>query len=784
MYEPFCRGLVFFGVIGMSYAQSFKGHRLVVALEWQNKQELSGALVELHELKQTRMVNTEGRAAFENLRNGRYHLHISLLGFHAQQIQILVMQDTLVVVKMERAAHELHEVNVESELLKQDERESSVLVDKVNKKFLLEHAAPTLMQTLEALPGVRAASMGVGVSKPVIRGLSLNRVHVYDQGVRQEGQQWGGDHGLELDAYSIDNVEVIKGPSTLMYGSDAFGGVISTHRSLLMPTHTRKASAQLISRTNNMTWGIHTDASTKGRSISTGGKFTLLSYSDYRVPADKYEYNGYILPIEQQKLLNTAGRELHGSGHVGIQRSWGYSFLTLSNFNQRIGLFPGALGRPLESPTAQDGDFRNITLPYQDINHFKCIFNSNVKMGNAWLESDIGWQYNQRREHSEPHVHGYGPTPSGTLGLGLNLHTFSLNSRLHWVPHAPWQCVSGVQLLLQQNKAFGYEYLIPSFVQRQAALYNVAKYTLSSRVVWNIGVRVDVVRIQAQEVRMYLYPSNGIPVDRLRSSAYYGIFGFASASQGVSIKGSEQWTFKANISHNYRNPSPQELLADGVHHGTFRHEQGDSSLVPERGLQSDVAMVWEGKRGYVSLTPYFNYFDKYIYLSPTGEYSDLPGAGQIYRFVQQDALHAGMECASKWIFTKHIKLGSQVDYVWAQNLETGLPLPFIPPLGMRVEPEATLPFASGVLQNTYIRTTLYYSASQLRVARNERTTPEYLLTHIALGSHIGHASRPWECYLQINNVFDVLYFHHLSRYRILNLPEPGRNFSANLKKSF
>ena len=186
----------------------------------------------------------------------------------------------------------------------------------VSREFLKENFSGSLMQTLEHIPGVKAMSIGSGQSKPTIRGLGFNRLAVSEDGIKHEGQQWGDDHGLEIDQFAVDRAEVIKGPAALLYGSDAIGGVLSLY-SNHVPTEPFEGAVQLFGRSNNEQLGLSARiGGRKGRWFYRANA-TLIDYADYKVPTDSIQYYSYWIKLNRQRLRNTAGFERDGSAMLG-----------------------------------------------------------------------------------------------------------------------------------------------------------------------------------------------------------------------------------------------------------------------------------------------------------------------------------------------------------------------------------------------------------------------------------------------------------------------------------
>jgi iron complex outermembrane receptor protein len=239
---------------------------------------------------------------------------------------------------------------------------------------------------------------------------------------------------------------------------------------------------------------------------------------------------------------------------------------------------------------------------------------------------------------------------------------------------------------------------------------------------------------------------------------------------------SDKWNIKANASKSFRTPNAAELSINGIHHGTFRHEMGDPNLRAEQGYQLDVVMVRHEKESQWKFSPYINYFDGYIYLRPMAQFSTLPGGGQLYRYSQHDALFTGAEMAYEFHPLPPLHTEVAVEYVHSYNLNTGLALPFTPPLQFKSKINYEWENAWQPSLGVFVRNAF----QQNQTDRNEKKTPGF--TTVDLFGQVRW--KYLECVVQLNNIFDVKYFNHLSVYRQLNLPEPGRNISVALKFPF
>ncbi len=768
-----------------AYAQD-DGYTISGIIKNTRGEPLPGATIQIEELGIGAITDVNGRYRISGLKEGIHDLQIAYIGY-----ETIIQTITLVGDKLNKNFQlvtdllELNEVRVVADPFKSGPKEQSMTIQTIDRSFLEKSSSNTFVNALQKVPGINAINTGVGIAKPVIRGMSFNRIIVTDQGVKQEGQQWGADHGLEIDQYSPERVEVIKGPSSLLYGSDGMGGVINILPPPLPRINTLSASFLGTYKSNNHLLGTSTmlQGNREGKVFRI--RFSTQDFGDYRVPADSFIYNSFVLPIYDQALKNTAGRERNVTAMVGLEEQWGQATITVSNFHQKAGFFSGALGIPRAYQLTPDGDTRNIALPRQVTEHFKVIANGIIHFERDWLELDIGYQNNYRREESNPHAHGKGPRTEGTLALGLTLQTLSANAKYNHQITDKLKGIYGFQTQYQFNKRSGFEYLLSDFTSGNIGVFAYEEYQINKKTSINAGARLD---YGYRDIEEYTEPVYGDQENIIghdtRSGNVERRFSNFSGGMGVSYYPHQRFNAKLNLGSSFKIPTAPELSANGIHHGTFRHEFGDSTLTTERGWQADLNLTYRKEKLYFSLTPFFNYFDQYIYLGPTAQFSTLPEGGQVYRYRQDDAIFTGVESSLEYALFKSLRLKTALEYVWNYNLNTELALPFTPPFSVLGEVEYNLPLREGMFSNLYLGMLVQHFAAQRRVDRNEEPTPDYTLISLSSGIEINMNNQTIELMFSIQNLFNTYYLNHLSRYRLLNLPEQGRNFTITLKVPF
>lgn len=668
-------------------------------------------------------------------------------------------------------------------------KNTTLHLDVVGKEFLKEHFSGNLMQTLEQLPGVHSMDIGSGFSKPVIRGMGFNRVSVTENGIKQEGQQWGADHGLEIDAFNVEQVNIRKGPASLLYGSDAMGGVVEITQAAPPFDDQVFGEVDLLGKSVNGLFGGSLMLGVKKDCWYTKLRYSEQHFGDYRIPTDTISYLTQKIPVYNRRLKNTAGFERDASLFTQYRKGRYMGNYAVSNAYQKVGFFPGAHGIPDPSRVQDDGSSRNIELPYSFVNHLKATTHQEYAWEKLLLQWDLGYQNNHREEWSQFHTHyGTQPVPDKNPDkeLAFTLNTFSSGVKVRFTGSQVWDHSAGWDLQYQRNTISGYSFLLPEYTRFTTGLSWLTTYkptdvfSVSGGLRYDIG-KTDISPFTDAYLATYLqeqgYSQEVIEMNKVRSHAVDRSFGDYSGSLGIVWSPAKEHLLKVNVGHSFRLPGANELASNGVHHGTFRHEQGDPDLDSERGWQLDMAYSFFGKFFSVTISPFASWFSNYIYLKPTGEWSVLPHAGQIYRYTGAEALFAGGEISAKVYLPLHFTYELGGEYVYTYNCDEHIPLSFSPPGSLR----NTLSWEKKRLR---FYAEHQYIADQNRVARNEDPTPGAQLLHLGAGFRIPVGSTDVEVTLSARNLLNTKYYNHLSFYRKVEIPEPGRNFQILIKIPF
>lgn len=788
----------------------------------ENDSYLAAATVSLQPVDMHVQADVNGFFSFNGLNAANYMLTVSFIGYNDLLLPIALKSDTILHLHLKPASLMLQEVRVDAERGGFNATASSLPVTEVGRNYLLKNSSTNFMQTLSSIAGISSMDIGAGFSKPVIRGLGFNRVAVVDKGVVQQNQQWGADHGLDIDLYDVDGVRVHKGPMSLFYGSDAIGGVIEILPASIPDEDMFWGDATLIAKSNNDLLGASIAASGKRGNLFVRGRATVQSYGDYRVPADTIEYLTWRLPVYVGRMKNSAGREYNLALSANYSRDGLSSWLHLSDIYSKNGFFPGAHGIPQLDRLVHDGSVRNVELPYATSNHFKLIWNSELEINEMdRLLFDVGYQKNSREELSAFHTH-YGnqsaPLNDPDLELQFKLNTFSGSVRYVMDSGERWSKTFGVSSEYQHNRVGGYSFLLPNYERLSAGVFWINSFRVSDRFMVTGGLRYDAGRLSVSEyydslLEEYLmlqgYSDESVNLYAMRAVDLNRRFGDLSGSLGFEYRFSAPHSIKINMGRSFRYPGANELSSNGLHHGAFRHEQGNGELSSEKGYQLDVDYQYSKRRVDVRVNPFVSWFENYIFLEPTGNWSVLPHAGQIYRYNEAEAFMAGGELMVGYNLSREWTINGDVEYVFNRNLTDNYALPFTPPAvvswdvtysGRGVARGGGVGDSNGQangaklqksrgsrvvsLGNYEIKLENRLVMSQNSVARNELATPGTSLWNITAYAHWHVGSRWFITLLQVDNIFDTAFLNHLSFYRKLNAPEPGRNIQLIVKIPF
>ncbi len=656
----------------------------------------------------------------------------------------------------------------------------------LDSRFLWQNRGATLMHSLQKIPGVQAMNIGAGTSKPIIRGLGFSRIAFVENGIKQESQQWGADHGLEIDPFKAEQVAIIKGASSLLFGSDALGGVIEVQPPIIPVDNGWWLRADCMGQSYNLGTNASIYAALKRNNHFVSFRISQGLSGDMALPTREIYYLSRHIPINNGSLKNTATR-YWASDAIWCYGNGGYQLCaTAGIINRKEGFFPGAHGLPDLNRLTPDNNKFNIDLPHNRTHHTQASLTQTYYNDNWIWSLKGGYQWNHREEWSSFHTHyptQQVPPSNPNQELKFDLHTYDLLFKTVWSPIEDATINGIIQGRHQTNHIGGYSFLMPKYNKQEYATALVALVKPSKKIRLEGGIRFDFASISIAEnydehLFRYLLSAGNTPQTAraysYRSSAIQRQFSDLSGSLGVVYEGGLGNIFKLNIGHSFRTPTAVELSANGVHHGAFRHEQGSSLLQSEKGWQLGAEYSYNNSIFSVQISPFCSYFSNYIYLEPTGEWSLLPHSGQIYRYTQNKAVIGGAEVSFSWQLNQEWKYAAMADAVYTYNVDQALPLPFSPPIRFN----QNISWKNKIFTATI---THRYLSCQKRISRNEEPTNGAQLFDLQIIKEFSLRNKaPLTVALEIENLLNTRYYNHLSFYRKIGLPEPGINIQLKL----
>ena len=709
---------------------------------------LPGATVSIPDLKKSALTNEDGEFTLKNLpTRGKFLVKVTYIGYQTITKVVDFSSPAALDFSLRESVIEGREVVITGSPSSSDNRKNSTSVATVSRAQLLSHPSTNLMDAISRVPGVAQITTGPAISKPVIRGLSYNRVVTLNNGVKQQGQQWGDEHGIEIDQYSADHVEVLRGPASLMYGSDALGGVINILDGLPAPEGTLRGEFLTNYATNN---GL------SGNSLMLQGNENGLIYKVRGTYKNAYSYK---TPTEY--VPNSGFNETNFEGQIGLNKKWGYAHLDASSFRNIIGFY-----EPTRNDDGQlideDGNTfsddqnkdRTLAFPKQDVRHYKVALNSNILLGDGSLKATLGFQRNLRREIEAAGDDG--------LALFLNSQTYSYDLKYSLKEFNGWAPVVGVSgEFIHSLNTTGAEQLIPDYDSQAFGGFVFVKKTWANDS-FNAGARFDYRKMDGKAFSGYS-----------EFDAFSNKFSHLTGALGYTHEFNEAFNFKANAGSAFRAPNVAELSSNGVHEGVFRYEIGNPNLKPENSYQFDASFDYQNQYMTASLGGFANILDNYIYYNTSGATIDVDDEDgnitpfPVYNFVQDNAFLRGIEASLTLHPVSFIHFENGFSYTRATNRVTKQSLPFIPAATLRNELRFE-PKIQGT-SNSYVSVGIDNFFSQRKVDSFETPSSGYTLLNAAVGTtfRIGK-SQNVTVYAAGRNLLDKAYYDHLSRFK------PGR----------
>lgn len=743
---------------------------------------LTGAIIELPDLHTGASADTNGHYSIPNLPSGRFLVSIRLIGFATETRIIVVNGKTTQDFQLTEAVLEQHEIIVTGTSGASEQHRSTTPIQTITARQMREHTSTNVIDAITRMPGVQQLSTGPAISKPIIRGLGYNRIITLNDGIRQEGQQWGDEHGIEIDDYNVNRVEVLKGPASLSYGSDAIAGVVNILSEPAAPIGQIKGNIVANYQSNNGLQALHGRIAGNEHGLHWSTYYTGKRAHDY-----KNVYDGYV--------FNTRFSNSDFGATIGINKHWGSSRIAFTSFNQKLGLPEGerdsTTGRfikPVDNngveayAVVNDEDNKSFgrTVPGQQINHHKLTWVNSIYGANGGRTVvTLGYQKNERREFDDV-------TNPDEAELYLELQTINYGLQYVFPQHGGWQLSAGANGMYQLNDNLGGEFLIPDY-----KLFDIGAYVLARKewAAWTLsaGLRGDYRRLRAQGLNV---DSNGerVPEDdwgpgyQMLFSSFRRNFSSPSGSVGIAYAASERINLKANFALGFRAPNIAELSANGVHEGTIRYEYGSKDLKAEHSYQTDLGGEYHSEHLTLSLAAFCNYISNFVYirkLSNTGGTDSIPEQNNAegytaFTYAQTAAMLYGGEVYSD--FHPHpldwLHLENTFSYVQGRivkGTDSTQYLPNIPAPRWLVALRAQAKSLGRHIGNAYFKVELdnYFAQQNIFSAYGTETaSPAYSLLNASVGFDMLHRGRTLASLtIAGSNLGDIGYQNHLSRLR-------------------
>ena len=741
----------------------------------ETKEPIIGAVVYLKGTNKAVNTDEKGHYILKNICQGNYRLVCQLVGYQSVELVVDLKKEHAEDIALVESDEHLQEVIVSGKKVESFSQVKNTL----EGQSLEQSRGQNLGESLKGITGVTSLQTGSSISKPVIHGMHSNRVLILNNGVRQEGQQWGSEHAPEIDPFVAKKLSVVKGAAGVRYGSDAIAGVI-----LVEPDDLPDSS--------KITGELNTVGFSNGRQgVISGilqGGVTGLKGLSWRVQGTLKK--GGNVSTSSYNLANTGVEEQNFSLTTGYKKAnWGTE-IYFSRFSNLIGIFLGshignkedledaiARNRPLEIYTPSEFSY-TIDRPYQDITH-------NLLKSKSFLKSDNFGKLNLTLSRQFDRRYEYDVLRAGknvnTLRFLLETYTGELLLEHKPVFHKLSGMV-GLSGMYQENVSSGDIYdkpqltttLIPNFQNQTMGVFIIERLPLK-KFDLEAGFRFD-----QRNLNVYRPTQSYSTSITQKQTINRGL----SGNLGVNYRFSTALSGKFNAGTAWRAPTVNELYSYGVHHGAAAFEIGDSTLAAEKAYNFSLIFEYTLNRLSAELNLYNNYINDFIYLKP-GFTNGVPdyiltvrGAFPEFNYTQVDAVFRGIDFSLHYQITDRLSYTGKYAMVRAKDVRNNLYMVNIP--SDRIE--NTVKYEFGKKHTSFLSIGNLFVAHQNRVeANSDFVAPPaaYSLMNIQAGTAI----KNFEIGLGVSNLFNVSYREYLNRFRYFT-DDMGRNVSLRVKWKF
>lgn len=706
---------------------------------------LYGAIISFPDFNKSTMADKNGNYIIHDLPKGNVKIVFTYVGYKTDIETVKIVEsDNCFDVSLKPTFVQTEEIVVTGGSVS-SQHDNAVKIDIARSKDMLFSGTPNLMESLTFVPGVDMISKGMGISKPVIRGLSMNDVLVLNNGVRIENYQFSENHPLGIDDNNIDRVEIIKGPASMLYGSDAIGGVLNFIKE--SPAPINKLVGEYHTQFFSNTLGVTNSLGLKGASedLFGGVRATNKSHSDYK------QGGGTFVP-------NSRFNEWAFNANAGYTGKRSLFKINYDYFGQKLGM-----SVPAVVPIITEQG-RKTKIWYQDLEHHLVSSQNRILFGQFKWETNIAWQTALRKLR----------TTVADPTVEMRLNTLTYDSKLYFPSSKNAEYIIGIQGMSQtnRNQHNRVSQFLPDANVDNIGVMALAQYTFFSKLKLQAGIRYDTYRTKA-----YAMGTEGTANYHASFSKRFTSF---NASLGATYSLTDQIILRTNLAKAYRVPNLSELTSNGLHGN--RYELGNNALTPQNAYEADASMHYHGEYLSFELAGFYNYIDNYIYISPTGK-SNADGL-LYYQFSQSNAKLFGGEARAECRFKGLQWLSVEGVYSTVTGKQcNGNNLPFIPAQKIRAKLKAEKD-KIGVLISPNVWFVALKAFNQDHPSLYETSTDGYTLCDTGINSGLRVCNQLVNLGLSVNNIFDTKYYDHLSTLKAVSFYNPGRNISLTLTIPF
>lgn len=734
--------IIFLFLIGIQYTSIHAQTRIAGTITDKEGKPLPGATVFLPEQNKGTVSDNDGHYIITSLPSGNTKIQYSFLGYNTEVKEVTLTPGELTTlnVSLKPAVIESQEVVVTGIGISA-QHDNAVKIEVLNNKDIRQSGTPNFMEALTSVPGVEMIAKGQGVAKPVIRGLSMNDILVLNNGVRIENYQYSENHPLGVSGNDIDKVEIIKGPASLLYGSDAIGGVLNFTKEKPAPTGSIRGYYE--TRLHSNTKGMDNGLGIKGTSEHLFGSIS----ANQKTHADYKQGGGEYVP-------NTRFNEWSLSSNTGYTGKTGTFRIFYDYYKQQLGM-----SVPAAQALATGGNRKN-RIWYQDLDHHLINSRNTVFLGRFKWETNLAWQSALRKLQTTMNI----------PNVEMRLNTFTYESKLNFSSGQKTDYTFGLQGMSQTNRNLNER---PSQFLPDADVSNFGVLFLAQYSPWNAfkiqgGLRYDIFDTETFALGTEESDNFHAPVSKDYSSL--------NGSLGATYTLNHKLIFRANVAKAYRVPNLSELTSNGTHGN--RYETGNPDLTSQDAWETDLSAHYHGVFASFDAAIFYNRINDYIFIAPTNEVTDddVP----VYKFSQTNAklygAEAGLHIHPEPLPWLHFK-GTWSTVTGKKDNDDYLP--FIPAGKFRYEVRASKN-KMGVIIHPTVKISALTALKQDHQAATETPTDGYTIVNATINGNFNIWEQALELTLAINNIFDTQYYDHLSTLKPLGFYNQGRNVSVGL----